>query len=204
VVPEIYDLDKDWPGELDAPDDAGWRGRETARIWSEPCMSCLGVHFALLPEEVAALEAIDDEGGRLEHLRNEIEVRYFESASDYLAQSDKSWDAMHRTLADGELTWEGGDYPLNHTVLAGKLLYTGDDYILSLKTPAQVKDVAAVLAGLDEVEFRRRYARIDIASYDGQVGDEDFGYTWDRFQDERRLYQRAAAEDRHVLFTADQ
>ena len=167
-------------------------------------MSCLGVHFALLPEEVAALEAIDDEGGRLEHLRNEIEVRYFESASDYLAQSDKSWDAMHRTLADGELTWEGGDYPLNHTVLAGKLLYTGDDYILSLKTPAQVKDVAAVLAGLDEVEFRRRYARIDIASYDGQVGDEGFGYTWDRFQDERRLYQRAAAEDRHVLFTADQ
>ena len=108
------------------------------------------------------------------------------------------------TLADGELTWEGGDYPLNHTVLAGKLLYTGDDYIMSLKTPAQVKDVAAVLAGLDEVEFRRRYARIDIASYDGQVGDEDFGYTWDRFQDERRLYQRAAAEDRHVLFTADQ
>jgi Domain of unknown function (DUF1877) len=66
-------------------------------------MSCLGVHFALLPEEAAALEAIDDEGGRLEHLQNEIEVLYFESARDYLAQSDKSWDAMHRTLADGEL-----------------------------------------------------------------------------------------------------
>jgi hypothetical protein len=105
----------------------GWRARETARIWSEPCMSCLGVHFALLPEEAAALEAIDDEGGRLEHLQNEIEVRYFESARDYLAQSDKSWDAMHRTLADAELTWEGGDYPLNHTVLAGRLLYSGDD-----------------------------------------------------------------------------
>jgi hypothetical protein len=27
---------------------------------------------------------------------------------------------MHHTLADGELTWEGGDYPLNHTVLAGR------------------------------------------------------------------------------------
>jgi hypothetical protein len=101
--------------------------------------------FALLPEEAAALEAIDDEGGRPEHLQNEIEVRYFESARDYLAQSDKSWDAMHRTLADGELAWEGGDYPLNHTVLAGRLLYTGDDYIMSLKTPAQMKDVAAAL-----------------------------------------------------------
>jgi hypothetical protein len=52
---------------------------------------------------------------------------------------------MHRTLADGELAWEGGDYPLNHTVLAGRLLYTGDDYIMSLKTPAQMKDVAAAL-----------------------------------------------------------
>jgi hypothetical protein len=28
----------------------------------------------------AALEAIDNEGGCLEHLQNEIEVRYFESA----------------------------------------------------------------------------------------------------------------------------
>jgi len=36
------------------------------------------------------------------------------------------------------------------------------------------------------------------------VGDEDFGYTWDRFQDVRRLYQRAATEDRHVLFTRNQ
>jgi hypothetical protein len=167
-------------------------------------MSCLGVHFALLPEEVAALEAIDDEGGRLGRLQDEIEVRYFESARDYLAQSDKSWDAMHRTLADGELTWEGGDYPLNHTVLAGRLLYTGDDYIMSLKTPAQVKDVAAALAGIDEAEFRKRYERIDIASYSGQVGDEDFGYTWGWFQDVRRLYHRAAVEGRYVLFTADQ
>jgi hypothetical protein len=36
------------------------------------------------------------------------------------------------------------------------------------------------------------------------VGDEDFAYTWEWFQDVRRLYQRAAAEGRHVLFTADQ
>jgi hypothetical protein len=75
---------------------------------------------------------------------------------------------------------------------------------MSLKTPAQVKDVATALAGIDEAEFRRRYERIDIASYSGQVGDEDFGYTWDWFQDVRRLYGRAAAEGRYVLFTADQ
>lgn len=59
-------------------------------------------------------------------------------------------------------------------------------------------------SGLPWAEFRRCYERIDIASYDGQVGDQHFGYTWDRFQHVRQLYQRAAAEGRYVLFTADQ
>lgn len=167
-------------------------------------MSCLGVHFALLPEEVAALEAIADEEERLGHVQEEIETRYFESGRDYLAESDKAWDGMHRTLADGELSWDGGEYPLNHTVLAGKLLYTESDYIMSLKTPAQVKDVAAALANLDEAEFRRRYDGIDQNRYDGEMGDEDFDYTWHWFQGVRKLYQRAAAEGRYVLFTADQ
>jgi hypothetical protein len=36
------------------------------------------------------------------------------------------------------------------------------------------------------------------------VSDEDFGDTWDWFQDVPQLYQRTAAEGRYVLFTADQ
>ena len=111
---------------------------------------------------------------------------------------------MHRTLSDGELTWDGGEYPLNHVVLGGELLYTESDFIMVLKTPQQVRDVAAALPAVSESEFRRRYDAIDTDSYASPLSDEDFGYTWDWFQGVRKFWLRAAEEGRYVLFTADQ
>jgi hypothetical protein len=166
-------------------------------------MGCLGVHFALTEKEVAHLRSLDEQA-RLEHLNEVIEEAYFEEQSEYKAESDKAWDAMHRTLTDGQLTWTGGDYPLKHTVLAGELLYTDTDYIMSLKTPQQVRDVAAALPAITEADFRRRYFSIDAGSYGSPLSDEDFRYTWDWFQGVRDLYAKAAKEGRFVLFTADQ
>lgn len=167
-------------------------------------MSCLGVHFALTEKEAEHLRSVDDEQARLEHLQEVIEETYFGEHSDLKAESDKSWDAMHRTLANGRLSWNGGEYPLNHAVLAGELLYTDSDYIMSLKTPQQVRDIAAALPAITEAEFRRRYFAIDADSYGCPLTEEDFGYTWEYFQSVRELYQRAATEGRFVLFTADQ
>jgi hypothetical protein len=90
-------------------------------------MSCLGVHFALTETEVAKLKSMRDEQDRLEYLTEEIEEQYLAGDKQFAAESDKSWDAMHRVMSDGKLTWDGGEYPLNHVVLAGELLYT-DDY----------------------------------------------------------------------------
>jgi hypothetical protein len=167
-------------------------------------MSCLGVHFALSEDEVAALRAIEDEEDRLAHLQEVIEEEYFADHADLVAESDKAWDALHRVLADGELTWDGGEYPLNHAVLAGELLYTESDYIISLKTPQQVQDIAAALLAVTEAVFRERYYTIDPESYGMDLSDEDLEYTWESFQSVRDLYQRAAAAERYVLFTADQ
>jgi hypothetical protein len=167
-------------------------------------MSCLGVHFALTEKEVAHLRSLDDEQDRLEHLQEVIEEQYLNDDKPFAAESDKAWDAMHRALADGEMSWDGGDYPLNHTVLAGELLYTESDYIMSLKTPQQVRDIAAALAAITEADFRRRYDAIDPKSYGSPLSDEDFRYTWDGFQGVRDLYTRAAHAGRYVLFTADQ
>jgi hypothetical protein len=167
-------------------------------------MSCLGVHFALTEKEVAHLRSLADEQARLEHLQEVIEPAYLEQQSDFAAESDKSWDAMHRTLADGQLTWTDGDYPLKHTVLAGELLYTDPDYIMSLKSPQQVRDIAAALLTITEADFRRRYFAIDAKSYGCPLTEEDLRYTWDWFQGVRELYARAAKEGRFVLFTADQ
>ncbi|ESQ74088.1 hypothetical protein ABAC402_15665 [Asticcacaulis sp. AC402] len=167
-------------------------------------MSCLGVHFALTADDVAALQGISGEQERLAFLQEELEERYFAGPAEYIAQSDKSWDAMHRTLSDGELTSDEGTFPLNHTVLAGTPLYSADDYIMSLKTPEQVRAVASAIEHLTIADFRQAYERIDAASYEGEIGDEDFTYTWEWFQHVRVLYLRAAAEGRFVLFTADQ
>lgn len=167
-------------------------------------MSCLGVHFALTEKEAAHLRSLDDEQDRLEHLQEVIEEHYLNDEKQFTAESDKSWDAMHRALADGEMSWDGGDYPLNHTVLAGELLYTESDYIMSLKTPAQVRDIAVALPGITEADFRRRYFAIDPKSYGFPLTEEDFRYTWDWFQAVRDLYTRAAEAGRFVLFTADQ
>ena len=167
-------------------------------------MSCLGVHFAPTEKEVTHLRSLTDEQARLDHLKEVIEETYFREHPELKAESDKSWDAMHRALADGQLTWDGGEYPLNHTVLAGELLYTGSDYIMSLKTPRQVRDIAAALPGLSEADFRGRYFAIDEKSYGFPLSQEDFRCTWDWFQGVRDLYALAAKEGRFVLFTADQ
>jgi hypothetical protein len=167
-------------------------------------MGCLGVHFALTSDEISALEGFADDADRLSYLLNQIETPYFEEPKSYIAESDKSWDGMHRTLSDGRLTWTGGTYPLNHTVLGGKSLYGQNDFIMSLKTPPQVKDIAGALVLLTKIEFRRMYDLIDAKNYDGELSDEDFDYTWSWFQGVRDLYTRAAAENRYVLFTADQ
>ena len=167
-------------------------------------MSCLGVHFALTEKEVAHLRSLADDQARLDHLQEVIEEHYLNDEKRFAAENDKAWDAMHRVLADGQLSWDGGSYPLNHTVLAGELLYTDSDYIMSLKTPKQVRDIAAALPGIMEAEFQRRYSAIDAKSYGCPLTDEDFRYTWDWFQGVRDLYTRAARERRFVLFTAGQ
>lgn len=167
-------------------------------------MAFLGVHFALAVNEVRALREITDEDDRLEYLQEVLEEEFGENSPQYFGESDRSWDAMHRILADGELTWDGGVYPLNHAVLAGELLYTQDDYIMSLKTPDQVKDISAALADMTEGEFRHRYFAINAESYGFPLTEDDFTYTWEWFQNVRSLYELAATESRYVLFTADQ
>jgi hypothetical protein len=151
-------------------------------------MGCRGVHFALSDVEVEHLRSLPSDRERLDYVIEELEDTYFADREEYLAESDKAWDAIHRALADGDLTWDGGEYPLSHVVLAGELLYTEPDYIMSLKSPAQVRDIATALSSVTEAELRRRYFAIDSESYDGLVDEQDFAYTWEWFQNVRRLY----------------
>ena len=103
-------------------------------------MSCRGALFALNEGDVEALRALD-ERARVHHVTDVLEER--EQGGPWAAETDKAWDAIQRCFSGGVLAWEGGEYPLNHVILCGESLYTGGDSILSLKTPAQVRDIAA-------------------------------------------------------------
>src|SRR5689334_9658536 len=107
-------------------------------------MAARGVHFSLSPDEVRKLESLKSDKDRLEYVQEEIEEEFFDSREDDLVETDKAWDAIHRCLTDGTLSVVAGR-PLDLVVLGGRALYAGDDYIMTLKTPAEVKAAAPLL-----------------------------------------------------------
>ena len=167
-------------------------------------MACRGVLFAITEEDVkhllAARLAAEPNEAVLEVLE-EIEERWEE---DWLMETDKSWDAMHRCLTDGKLEFDNGNYPLNHCILGGTQLYDGDDYIISLKTPNQVADIAAALKPIGEADLRQRHDKIDRETYQGTVDEANFEYTWSWFPSLPEFYANAAEAGRSVIFTVDQ
>jgi len=167
-------------------------------------MSCLGVLFALESSDVERLLAAHQSADGDAAIMSVIEEIEESWSRDWLEETDKAWDAIHRCLTDGKLEFENGEYPLNLCILGGALLYNGDDYIVSLKTAEQVADIATALQKIDEATLRERYFKIDAETYDADVNEEDFGYTWACFQSLPTFYEKAAAAKRSVIFTVDQ
>jgi hypothetical protein len=165
-------------------------------------MSCLGVHFSLGEQTVIKLKSYKRESARLNFLQEKIEEEYFDAYPDWVCETDKAWDAIHRILTDGDLTWDNGQYPTNHVILGGELLYTKPDYMMSLKNPSQVKEIGVAIKQITEKYFREAYFKIDPEKYGCLV--EDFLYTWENFDSLRLFWDRATIENRYVLFTADQ
>jgi len=163
-------------------------------------MACRGVHFALSEEESRRLLAANGNEAVLS-IVEEIEKRWDKA---WLAESGSAWDPLHRSLSNGTLYYDEGEYPLNRAVLGGKHLYDGDEQVVAHVPPHEVKDVAAALAPVTEGAFRKRYDAIDPDDYNGEHGDEDFRAAWEAFQAVRDLYKKAAAAGRSVVFTVEQ
>lgn len=146
-------------------------------------MACLGVLFAITQDQVTKLRSFQDDVSRLRYLQEELEEYYFNNEPEYLAEMDKAWDAIHRCLTNGKLEYKGGSYPLNHVIFGGEMLYSGNDYIISLKTPEQVKDISNAIQSVEESAFKNNYFKISAKEYGPNYGREDCEYTWDWFND---------------------
>ena len=167
-------------------------------------MVARAVHFALTDEQATRLmEAYGAGNASLMAFVEEIEGGQDGERWDaeWTQETDKSWDAIHRCLTDGKLEWD--DTLFHKCILGSDNLYDGDDYLMNYLDPVEVKQVAAIIKDIDRTELRRRYDSIDTESY-GELSDSDFEYTWSWFPHLRDFFQRAAAADRHMLFTVDQ
>lgn len=179
-------------------------------------MGCLAVLFALSKQDVLNLKAVPRKD-RAYFMHEEIEETFFDDYPEYTQELDKSWDVMHRTLTDGNLSFEEKCRPLCYAILAGEQLYgtepangeftipEGEESdIITLKTPEQVAQVAAELPKITKEWFREHYYKIDEEDYGFPLDEEDFEYTWYWFCDSLPFWERAAREKKYVLFTADQ
>lgn len=167
-------------------------------------MSCVGVLFSIDEEIVQKIKAFSSYTERLQYLQEEVEEVYFDEFPDRVAELDKSWDALHRSLTDGKLEYSNGAFPLNHVILGGEILYGESDYIMTLKNPEQVKVIADAIEKLDESTLRNRYFKINSNDYGFPLTEEDFEYTWTWFQGSKEFWKLASMEKKYVLFTADQ
>jgi hypothetical protein len=162
-------------------------------------MACRAVHFALTDEEASRL--MDTPGANKDFLMAFVEQIESRWDKEWLQETDKSWDAIHRCLTDGKLEW--GNTPLHKCILGNDNLYEGDDYIMNFLSPEEVKEVATAVKDIDRAELRRRYDAIDVETY-GELSDSDFEYTWSWFPHLRDFFQTAAKANRAMLFTVDQ
>ncbi len=164
-------------------------------------MVCRGVHFAITPQVMDQLLRADGDQDLIEIVQKELEEKW---EQEWLCQTDKAWDAIHRCLTDGRLEYDNGTFPLNHCILGGENLHQGDDYIISLVRPEKVGAVAEALQSVTEQEMRARYFQLDPSDYDYEICEDDFHYSWDWFTGLPPLFLKAGQQGRAVVFTVDQ
>ena len=168
-------------------------------------MSCLGVLFAVGTDIIEKLRAMPRDD-RPDYISSELEELYFEEFPECTCELDKSWDAMHRLLNDGTLS-PGNGSPLSLAILGGEELYYDDehdDYIISVKTPEQVRSVSKALMQLTDEELEQRYNAIPESDYCCPKSAEDMEYTVEYLHDSLAFWKYAADHGLWVLFTADQ
>ncbi|MEV6677383.1 DUF1877 family protein [Streptomyces erythrochromogenes] len=160
----------------------------------------LGVHFAIDAETADRLLAAADDD-EVAAVVEEIEE---EGIGVGHCDTDKAWDAIHRSLTDGCLGHDNGTYPLNAVIMGGVQLHEGDDCIVSLLTPGRVRDVADAVADVGREVLKAGYDRIDGEDYGPNLGHEDFAYVWANFADLVVFFRQASDAESHVIFTVGQ
>lgn len=162
-------------------------------------MATRGVHFAITSEQVAAFLTADGDEAVMALLA-EIEAAWDE---ENLAESDKTWELLHRCLTNGTLEYGGGEYPLSHCILGPRQLLEEDGDIICLVQTDEVPDVANALGAISADAFRERCAQLLPKAHGSDTGHAEEQDAWSHLQKVRALFEKAAARRRAVVFTVE-
>ena len=158
-----------------------------------------GVHFALSEAERDRLAFVQASDVAVRAVVGELEARW---DGEWIFETDKAWNALHRCFSDGYLTYEGKGGVLRLTIIGGTQVYSAEGYTVAALDDSEVKKVALALPKVTRAWLRKRYDRIDASDY-ADKSDKDFEYTWESFLGLPEFFAKAAAARRDVIFTVD-
>jgi hypothetical protein len=123
----------------------------------------------------------------------------------HLLETDKAWNAIHRTLTDGYLLYDNGNYPLNLVICGGLQLHTGDEYTISYISSEEVFDCNLELLKINKSKFTRLYnnnlAKVD--DYEDGPDQVDLDYTWSYFENLKTFFASISKKEMAMIFTVD-
>lgn len=120
---------------------------------------------------------------------------------DLVLDCGSSWDPIHRSLTEGTLEYDGGEFPLDHCVLGGRRLHKGEDFEAILIRPDIVPHVSQGLHNLKRAEFTEKYMALEPDEYGKQPTEPEADETWAMLKLIRQLFEDASNEHAAVLFT---
>jgi hypothetical protein len=166
-----------------------------------------GIHYAIPAEWVDADHLDRASADQLRAFIGFLDDHFQELHADaWVLMTDKAWHLIHRCLTDGTL--DGGWTAGHLCVLGSTDAYwiereDGEvDWIVNLLDPADVREAAAFVGGLDEAGFRRRYDAIDPEECDYEPWPDDFESALELFLHLREFFGRAARAERWIAFVA--
>lgn len=159
-----------------------------------------GAYVVLIRADAKELFSQDDDASVrkvAERLRGSQKHR----DEDLVLDCGKYWDPIHRTLTDGTLEVDGGEFPLDHAVLGGRRLHEGKEFEAILIRPDIVPHVAEGLHDLKREEFAEKYMALDPEEYGQQPTEPECDEAWAMLKLIRQLFEDAANEHAAILFT---
>ncbi|WFR72558.1 DUF1877 family protein [Prescottella defluvii] len=185
---------------VQAPDPSG-----RPRCASDPGLSryCdtmeLGVHFALSDHVAAELLDARGDDGKLGAVVEDIEET---GRSEFFCDTAKAWDPILCSLSSAGYQRTPENWPAYGVILGYEdLNMDTDDQLITYLAPDRVAEVAAHLDSITESEFSACYDAMPLDDRNPEYGADERAYAWGGLEEVMDFFQRAAHDDRHVVFT---